>query len=146
MRIASLRNWKKRRPERCFMDLPLALRVKAYQWFNKFVQRWGGDLPYWRRAILMGQARRLALNPPTSAWGRSMLARRGGYAVQRKYRQEGKTGKLHPVLKAAAVSASRRNAEKRRLQEAEQRKQRAMWLIPGLGSTSRPKVKKGNAS
>lgn len=62
----------------------------AYRWMHRFCERWRGDLPGWRLAILVGQARRLALNPPSSAWGRSMLAKRGGLAVQRKYRREGR--------------------------------------------------------
>jgi hypothetical protein len=40
----------------------------------------------WRYAILVGQAKRLALNPPDSAWGHKMLAKRGGLAVQMQYR------------------------------------------------------------
>ena len=62
--------------------------------------------------ILVGVARRLALNPPTAAWGRSMHAKRGGYAVQRKYVLEGRTGPRHPARKAARVSAQRRNRRK----------------------------------
>jgi hypothetical protein len=47
-------------------------------------------------AIYVGKAKYLALNPPTSEWGRLMLAKRGGKAVQRKYRLEGR----HPTEKA----------------------------------------------
>ena len=41
-------------------------------------------MPLWRRAILIGQAKRLASmsDDERSAWGRSMLAKRGGYAVR----------------------------------------------------------------
>jgi hypothetical protein len=35
------------------------------------------------------------------AWGRSMLAKRGGYGVQRLYRIEGRTSPAHPAQKAA---------------------------------------------
>jgi hypothetical protein len=41
-----------------------------------------------------------------------MLAKRGGYAVQRRYRAEGRTGKLHPAHHAALVSASKRRWKK----------------------------------
>ena len=58
---------------------------RAFQWLYRLASKWGRDLPAWRFAILVGQAKRLALNPPTSAWGQSMLAKRGGLAVQRKY-------------------------------------------------------------
>lgn len=71
---------------------------------TKFQRRWQGDLPGWRLGILIGQARRLALNPPTAAWGRSMLAKRGGYAVQRAYRAEGR----HPTAKATRARLNRR--------------------------------------
>jgi hypothetical protein len=42
-----------------------------------------------------------------------MLAKRGGYAVQRRYILEGRTGLRHPAQKAARVSAQRRNRRKR---------------------------------
>src|SRR5262249_47008734 len=95
-------------------DLPWEAQQAARHWLWRFCQRWGRNLPQWRFAILVGQAKRLALNPPTSAWGRSMLAKRGGYAVQRMYRQEG----LRPT--AIATLIHRNNARMRR--DAEQRK------------------------
>jgi hypothetical protein len=66
-------------------------------------------MPDWRMGILVGQARRLALNPPDSAWGRSMLAARGGPALQRRRREE----KQYQGEKAAlgvAEQSSPRNA------------------------------------
>lgn len=53
----------------------------------------------WRYAILVGQAKRLALNPPDSAWGHKMLAKRGGLAVQTQYRLWGR----NLTLEATAV-------------------------------------------
>jgi hypothetical protein len=41
-----------------------------------------------------------------------MLAKRGGYAVQQLYREQGRTGDLHPAHKAAAKSAERRSERK----------------------------------
>jgi hypothetical protein len=71
-------------------------------WLRRFCRRWGNDLPPWRYAILVGQAKRLALNPPDSAWARRMLARRGGLAVQEKHRREG-------IAPPAKVTAARRS-------------------------------------
>jgi hypothetical protein len=66
---------------------------------SRFCRRWGNDLPSWRYALLVGQAKRLALHPPDSAWGRRMLAKRGGLAAQRKCRFEG----IDPLEKARAA-------------------------------------------
>ena len=90
MRIAGLRKFDHRNPNGYFNDLPPQARMAAWRWLAKFEARWGRNLPRWRRAILIGQAKRLALNPPDSAWGRSMLAKRGGNAVQRKYQAAGR--------------------------------------------------------
>jgi len=80
----------------------------------------------------------LALDPPTSAWGRSMLAKRGGKAVQRRYRSEGRTGNHHPAQRAARISAGRRAWRKHEKEEAERRtllglppKRRTKWLPVG---------------
>src|SRR5271170_538239 len=101
MKIAALTKYRSRRPAGYFQDLRPTLRASAYRWLDRFCRRWRGDLPPWRLAILVGQARRLALNPPTSAWGRSMLAKRGGLALQRKYRMEERVGLKHPARIAA---------------------------------------------
>ena len=60
----------------------------------------------------MGQARRLALNPPTSAWGRSMRARKGGLAAQARYRSEGRD-----PLARANIEKERKRRSKARLEE-----------------------------
>jgi hypothetical protein len=107
-RIPGLSKYQGRNPDGCFRSLDGPTRQRAYHWLGVFLKRWGRDLPRWRFAILVGQARRLALRPPTSAWGRSMLARRGGRAVQRRYRHEGR----HPT--ASATRAHVANARVRR--------------------------------
>jgi hypothetical protein len=56
----------------------------------------GKPVTGWEMPILVGQARRLAKYPPDSSWGRFMLAKRGGKAVQQQYRREGK----NPTTKA----------------------------------------------
>jgi len=53
-----------------------------------------------------------------SQWGRSMLAKRGGYAVQRLYREQSRVGDQHPAHKAAKVSAKvRKERNERREKE-----------------------------
>ena len=99
MRIFTLEKYRGRNPKGYFQGLPRQTRYEAYWWLDRFVKRWRGDMPPWRFAILVGQAKRLALNPPTSSWGRSMLAKRGGLAVQRKYLVEG----THPTQRATQV-------------------------------------------
>jgi hypothetical protein len=133
-----LLGFKRRRQQnrrKLFDDLPMSLRWKAEGWFAHFCRRWQGNLPGWRRAILIGRARWLALNPPTSEWGRSMLAKRGGYAVQNSYREEGRTGDKHPSQEAARVSAKHRAWRKQKQEEEEKRtalglppKSRSKWL------------------
>src|SRR5262249_44134841 len=49
-----------------FADLPPLERAKAEEKFKEFCEEWQPDLPPWRRAILAGVARRLALHPPDS--------------------------------------------------------------------------------
>jgi hypothetical protein len=112
MRIASLERFRGRNPKGYFQDLPRQTQYEAYWWLDKFVKRWRGDMPSWRFAILVGQAKRLALTPPTSAWGRSMHAKRGGLAVQGVYRIEGR----HPTERATKARLSqqkRKNAAQR---------------------------------
>jgi hypothetical protein len=133
MRIHQLDNYRDRNPNGYFHDLPLDIRVSATQWLDRFCKKWSGNLPPWRFAILVGQAKRLALHPPTSSWGRSMLAKRGGYALQRKLRLEGK----HPTAYATRCRVLKQNATKRALAEAEVRASlglprpaRVKWLPP----------------
>ena len=111
MRIFSLKKYQNLRSRKgdYFGDLPPAIRRRAEERLRIFRLRWAGRLPKWRFAILVGRARTLALNPPDSAWGRRMLSKRGGYAVQRKYRLEGRT----PTAKATEVRAMRRGAKVR---------------------------------
>jgi hypothetical protein len=115
MKILTLEKYRGRNPKGYFQDLPRQTQYEAYWWLDRFIKRWRGDMPPWRFAILVGQAKRLALNPPTSAWGRSMFAKRGakrgGLAVQRKYFLEGR----HPTARATQV----RLAKQRRKRVAE---------------------------
>jgi hypothetical protein len=113
MGIEALQAFRGRNPDGYFQHLPWEVRQRALGWLHHFCQRWGRDLPPWRFAILVGQAKRLALMSPDerSAWGRSMLAKRGGHAVQRQYQLEGRTGDRHPAHRAAQVSVARRKSQ-----------------------------------
>lgn len=115
MRIEALRKYRGRNPHGYFQDLPWEVRSRAFIWLHRLCQRWRGNLPQWRRAILIGQAKRLARMSPEerTAWGHRMLAKRGGYAVQNLYRREGRVGKLHPAHEAARVSAVNRRLRKK---------------------------------
>jgi hypothetical protein len=130
MRIEGLRKYRGRNPRGYFQDLPWDVRRRAYEWLHHLCEPWGSDLPGWRLAILIGQAKRLARTTPEerSGWGRSMLAKRGGYAVQRYYQMQNKTGEKHPAHKAARVSATHRRWNKMNREE-EQRRQ-AQGLPP----------------
>jgi hypothetical protein len=75
-RIPGLEPYRRRPPNGTFETLQFEARRKAQMLLWGFCQRWGNDLPPWRRAILVGQAKRLALNPPDSAWARRTLAKR----------------------------------------------------------------------
>ena len=125
MRIPSLRKFNGRNPDGYFNDLPPQARMAAWRWLGKFQERWGRNMPRWRFAILVGQAKRLALNPPDSAWGRSMHSKKGGKAVQRKYRAEGR----HPTKFATRVRVLKQDRAKKAQAEAEFRKK---YGLPAL--------------
>jgi hypothetical protein len=90
MRIESLLKYSGKNPNGYFNDLPPQARMAAWRWLGRLQEnrrRKGKATPQWVRALLVGQAKRLALmsDAERSAWGRSMLAKRGGHAVQRRY-------------------------------------------------------------
>jgi len=84
-----------------FSELTWEQQRAAEKWLWKFCARWEGNLPNWRRAILIGVAKRLAVNPPVKGFGKSLLVRRavrkGGLALARKCRE---TGIPHPGIAA----------------------------------------------
>jgi len=134
MRITQLDGYRHRDRAGHFQDLQPAIRAAANRWLHRFCTRRrarGLAIEPWLFAIYCGQARRLALNPPTSAWGRSMLAKRGGLALQRKLRMEGK----HPTAHATRCRLRKLDAMKRAEAEAKERASlglpppaRANWL------------------
>src|SRR2546425_8624213 len=91
-----------------FKDLAEPFRTQARTIFARLCDKWSFDLPDWRKAILAGRARWLAVHPPDSAWGRSMFKKRGGYAVQQRYRRDGR----HPLgLSIQKTQAGTKRAE-----------------------------------
>lgn len=106
--ILGLKKYQGRNPEGYFQDLDWPVRQRAYSWLGRFCKRWGRNLPCWRFAILVGQSKRLALNPPTSEWGRSMLGKRGGKAVQRRYLFEAR----HPTENATQVRLAKQKSKR----------------------------------
>jgi hypothetical protein len=106
MQIDGLKDYQRRGSPGNFADLPPEQQKRAHYWLTRWLTKYrcqGRQVPKWKFAILCGQARRLAKNPATSAWGRSMCAKKGGYAVQERYRAEGR----HPTERATAVRVLR---------------------------------------
>jgi hypothetical protein len=139
MRSVKIEGLKKYRGRPSIDELPEPLRSQAWNWYSHFLRRrkkQGKPTPQTIRAILAGQAKRLARTTPEerSKWGRSMLSKRGGYAVQEFYRREGRTGERHPSRKAARTSANRR------LRRKVERGQEWMRQAVGLPPKARSKV------
>ena len=78
-----------RTPGGPFADLPYFQQKAAEQWLWKFCQKWGSDLPGWRRAILIGTAKRLAKNPPKVGFGRSLHGHLASNVTNGKYKRAG---------------------------------------------------------
>jgi hypothetical protein len=127
MRIEELCKFRGRNSSDYFADLPWDVRQRAHRWLDRFCKRRrarGLPIEPWLIGIYCGQAKRLALNPPTSAWGKSKLAKRGGLAVQRKYRLEGR----HPTEYATRVRLQKLAAKKRA--DAETKERASLGLPP----------------
>ncbi len=89
-RISVLQNQRRPSPPGgAFASLTWQQERIAEAWLWKFCQRWGNDLPQWRRAILKGVAKRLVLHPLGPEWGRHSFAVKGGKAAQRRHLREG---------------------------------------------------------
>jgi hypothetical protein len=97
-------------PEGAFASLTWQQRRIAERWLWKFCQRWGNDLPPWRRAILTGVAKRLVLHPLGREWGRHSFAIKGGKAAQRRHRLAGVDAMA--LARAAKVSNKPKTAQK----------------------------------
>lgn len=117
MKIAGLHHRQQRNQRGYFDELPFALQQRASNWLSRLLKR-HPQCPSWLFPILVGQAKRLARmsDEERSAWGRSMLAKQGGYEVQRRYRQTGRMGSAHPAHRASAVSAAQRKWRKQERQ------------------------------
>jgi hypothetical protein len=111
MKIEALKKYRKRHAKGSyFEDLPANLRQQAAGWLQHFKQRQraqGKPIHPWLLAIYVGQAKRLTLNPPSSGWGRSMRAKKGGYAAQQAYRWEDRGPTAGTTAPRAQQPASR---------------------------------------
>jgi hypothetical protein len=129
MRIPQLNNYRNRNPHGpYFDDLPFDAQQRAYQWLHRFVTRrkaTHGGVEDWLLPIYVGKARHLALTTPEerSKWGRSMLGKRGGLAVQRRYQLEGR----NPTARATLCRVVRQRARK---QDAAEESMRATLGLP----------------
>jgi hypothetical protein len=134
--IEGLTRYRNRNPEGRFGDLPPLLRRKAEQWLWNLCKPWRErrSLTRWRYGILCGQARRLArtTSEERSKWGRSMQAKKGGYAVQRQYRNEGR----NPTARATHMSKWIRKTRKLRREQAEERARLGLPEPPRHGFTN----------
>jgi hypothetical protein len=112
-----------RRPRRwrrnLFDDLPFEKQQEAQERLAEYCKNHRGDSRRGLMPILIGQARRWTMTSPAerSRWGRRMLAKRGGYAVQQLYREQGRTGDQHPAHKAAKISVEHRRKLKKKCEE-----------------------------
>ena len=123
LRIPALKKYQGRNPNGYFQDLPFEEQQRARVWLARLCKQGRerrGSVDQWLFAIYVGQARRLTLNPPTTSWSRRMNGKKGGYAVQRMYRCEGR----NPTEKATSVRVIKQKLER----EAERREQ--MGLPP----------------
>lgn len=98
---------RKRNPAGPFADLTWEQQRVAEQWLWKFCKRWEGNLPPWRRAILTGVAKRLAVNPLSPAEALSLLRTRGGNALARRVCREHIS---HPGIVAMHRGLARKRA------------------------------------
>ena len=111
-RITALDRYRKPAPPGGpFASLTWQQQRAAEQWLWKFCQRWAGDLPPWRVAILTGVAKRLALRPPGPEWSRHMFAVKGGKTAQRRHRREG----VDPMALARAGKVSNKPKTERKI-------------------------------
>ncbi len=141
MRIEGLKKYRGRNPQGYFQDLPWEVKNRAFNWLHHLKQkgkRERGYVPRWLFALYVGQAKRLAVQTrdELSAWGKRMIGKRGGFAVQRLYRSQGRTGPYHPAQKAWRISVSRRKWRKRQKAEAAERERLGLppkprnWRMP----------------
>lgn len=107
-RVAKLKAVKSpRNPAGPFADLTWEQQRDAERRFFKSCARWEGNLPGWRRAILIGQAKRWAKNPPKANFARSLA---GHYAANVTIRKCRAAGIEHPMIAARRRSLARKRA------------------------------------
>jgi len=134
VRIPGLKKYQGRNPNGYFQDLDQPVRQQAYAWLRRLREQGQarrGSVPQWLFAIYVGQARRLALNPPTYEWSCWMNAKKGGYAVQRLYRMQGRDPTEVATL-AHRANARRTSRPSNLLQNLLTSRRRASTVACGL--------------
>ena len=100
----------KANPAGPFADLTWTQQRAAEQWLWKFCKRWEGNLPPWRRGILIGVARRLAKNPPVPRFGYKLHAQLnaplGGQSLARKCKALGVHNRGIIVMRSRRLKAA----------------------------------------
>jgi hypothetical protein len=107
-RVAKLKAVKSpRNPAGPFADLTWEQQRAAEARLFRTCAKWEGNLPPWRRAILIGQAKRWAKNPPPPGFGLSLARHQGANATIRKCRA---AGVPHPGMAAMRRGLARKRA------------------------------------
>lgn len=105
--------------ERLFDDLPPQQEAAASLKLSELLKRrpWAA----WRYPVLIGRARVVVQKSPEEwrKWALQRQARRGGLAVQRIYREQGRD----TITKAREISLLNRKHKREAAEEAERRKQ-----------------------
>src|SRR5882724_372303 len=96
---------ERRRPRKptsadLFADMQEPVRTEARRIFVRSCEKWDSKDPNWRREkpwlkpILVGQARRLAIHPPDSSWGRRMASIKKARGRKRRITKPGGAHRL----------------------------------------------------
>jgi hypothetical protein len=136
MKIPGFIRQQRRWGNNLFDDLPFEAEQEAQKRLRRYCENHRGN-PKWRwlYPILIGLARRWAMTTVEERRkvARTLRATMAGYATQRKYRKQGRTGEKHPSQKAARISVAHRKRARELKQEEEQRERQ------GLGPKTRTK-------
>lgn len=132
MRIEGFVRQPRRYRKYLFDDLPFEKQREAQGRLARYCENHRGDSRRGLLAILIGNARRWTMTTPEERrkLGLTLRATMAGYATQRKYRAQGRTGEKHPSQKAARISVECRNRARELKQEAEQGERQGLGPKP----------------
>ena len=138
--IPGLTGSKKRLMDASFSELPHDARLRAQAYLWKWLQKWGSDMPNWRRAILVGKARRLALFPLDSAWAKRMRCGRGGKAT---YQRHGAIGHESLLASGRTLYGTLKEARERKARESAPKATLFCPFPDGQKGSAQPTVRLG---